>query len=387
MIINRNVLKNIILLVAVFFLGIVLYFVSYNEKALTTNTFLFSMTAILPILIAYIFALKYGMGPNNKFNINFGIGMGIASLCIALLFFCYSYFNSTAILFATFITNILIFFMVIVALTFLFNVFSNYINKTEGTSKFILQFIFYIPCLLNNLFEYLKYQFQITPSITYILLFLEIILIIIYLYVPMMISKMILPKGHILQKGQFFFNDNSQMVTISDSKITLKNKEDLLNNGNPYRKTYSISMWIQINPSNNINKEQIFSYGYKNTNQNINYTKPMIKYSYDNNTGKDVYNIYFISDVEDPIQINLPNQKWNQFVFNYNTNNTADLFINGSLERTFDMRNKQTDYSLEDTFTIGSNNSLLYGSISNVIYYDHVLTSNAISNLYLLGQK
>ena len=125
MIINRNIFKNIILLVTVFFLGIVLYLVSYNEKALTTNTFLFSMTAILPILITYIFVLKYGMGSNNKFNVNFGIGMGIASLCIALLFFVFSYFNSTALLFVTFIMNILLFFMVLVALTFLFNVFSN----------------------------------------------------------------------------------------------------------------------------------------------------------------------------------------------------------------------------------------------------------------------
>ena len=104
-------------------------------------------------------------------------------------------------------------------------------------------------------------------------------------------------------------------------------------------------------------------------------------------SGKDLYSIYFVSDTEDPIQINLPNQKWNQFIFNYNENNMADLFINGSLERTFDMRTKKTDYSLEDTFTIGSDNSSLYGSISNVIYYDKVLTTDEISTLWMMGHK
>jgi hypothetical protein len=195
---------------------------------------------------------------------------------------------------------------------------------------------------------------------------------------------MILPRGHILQKGQFFLNDNT-MATLANSEITLKNsKEELLNT---YRKTYSISMWIQINPGNVSKEQQIFSYGYKNTKNNINYTKPMIKYSYDTTSGKDLYNIYFISDVEDPIQIYLPNQKWNMFVFNYNENNTADLFINGSLERTFDLNIKKTDYSIEDTFTIGYNNSSLYGFISNVIYYDKVLTPFDISTLFILGQK
>ena len=63
---NNNVIKkghdmmykNIILLVAVSFLGIVLYLVSYNEKALTSKTFLYSITAIIPLIIAFMFAFK-----------------------------------------------------------------------------------------------------------------------------------------------------------------------------------------------------------------------------------------------------------------------------------------------------------------------------------------
>ena len=40
----NKTLKSIILLVAVSFLGIVLFLVSYNEKALTSKTVLYSMT-------------------------------------------------------------------------------------------------------------------------------------------------------------------------------------------------------------------------------------------------------------------------------------------------------------------------------------------------------
>ena len=376
---NKPMLKNIILLVAVSFLGIVLYLVSYNEKALTTKTYLYSMTAIIPLLIAFIFALKNGMVVNDKFV----IGMVTVSLCIGLLFYIFSNFHATSLLLATFIMNILMGLMVIVALAFIFNVFSNYINKSDGIVKFILQFIFYIPCLLNDLFEYLKYQFNITPKVTYILIVLEIILVLIYLYVPILFSKMILPKGHILQKEPFYLNDK-QIITLSNSEITLKNpKGELLNNS--YRKTYSISMWIQINPGNVVDKQTIFSYGY--TKNNINHTKPMIKYSYDSVSGKNLYDIYFTSDIENPIRIYLPNQKWNQFVFNYNENNTADLFINGSLERTFDLRIQIPEYSLEDTFTIGSENTSLYGFISNTVYYNNVLTPNEISTLWVLGHR
>ena len=311
-----------------------------------------------------------------------GIVIGIILLFIGL----YSTFSKTALLFATFIMNVLVFLIIIVALTFIFNVFSNYINRSEGTVKFILQFIFYIPCLLNDLFEYLKNQLHITPKITYILIVLEILLVLFYLYIPILFSKMILSKGHILQKEPFLLIDK-QMNTLSNSEITLKNpKEDLMNNS--YRKTYSISMWIQINPGNvgNVkNKQTIFNYGYTNTKNNINHAKPMIKYSYDTVKGKDLYDIYFTSDIEKPIQIYLPNQKWNLFVFNYNENNTSDLFINGSLERTFDLRVKTPEYSLEDTITIGSKNTSLYGFISNVIYYKNVLTPNDISMLWILG--
>ena len=384
----KNAFKNIILLVAVSFLGIVLYLVSYNEKALTSKTFLYSITAIIPLIIAFMFALKPGMVVNDKFNPYLGIGMISVSLFIGFMFYIYSNFSATSLLFATFILNILVFFMVIVALTFLFNVFSNYINRSEGTLKFILQFIFYIPCLLNDLLGYLKYQLHITPKVTYILIVLEILLILFYLYIPSLFSKMILSKGHILQKEPFLLIDK-QMAILTNSEITLKNpKEDIMNNS--YRKTYSISMWIQINPGNvgNIeNNQTIFSYGYTNTKNNINHTKPMIKYSYDTVGGKDLYDIYFTSDNVSPIQIHLPNQKWNHFVFNYNDNNTSDLFINGSLERTFDLRIKEPEYSLEDTITIGSKNTSLYGFISNIIYYKNVLTPNDISMLWILGHN
>ena len=383
---NKNIFKNIILLVAVSFLGIVLYLFSYNEKALTSKTFLYSITAIIPLIIAFIFAFKTGMGtPRSANDSFFAIGMITVSVFIGLMFYIYSNFQATSLLFATFIMNIIVFFIIIVALTFLFNVFSNYINRSEGTVKFILQFIFYIPCLLNDLFEYLKYQFHITPKITYILIVLEILLILFYLYIPTLFSKIILSKGIILQKEPFLLNDK-QMAILTNSEITLKNpKGELLNNS--YRKTYSISMWIQINPGTvgNVDKQTIFSYGYTNTKNNINHIKPMIKYSYDTVSGKDLYDIYFTSDIVKPIQIHLPNQKWNHFVFNYNENNTSDLFINGSLERTFDLRIQEPEYSLEDTITIGSKNTSLYGFISNVIYYKNVLTPNDISMLWFIG--
>ena len=70
--------------------------------------------------------------------------------------------------------------------------------------------------------------------------------------------------------------------------------------------------------------------------------KPKITYynNEDDITKMDTYRIYFSNKLNTDnnnsnfYEIQIPNQKWNNFVFNYNSK-YVDLFINGKLTRTF----------------------------------------------------
>ena len=65
---------------------------------------------------------------------------------------------------------------------FIYTIFFNSLTKMEGMSGFIVNLIFYIPCLLNDLIIYLFNQYKITPNIVFILIIIEIMLILMVIY-------------------------------------------------------------------------------------------------------------------------------------------------------------------------------------------------------------
>jgi hypothetical protein len=157
---------------------------------------------------------------------------------------------------------------------------------------------------------------------------------------------------------------------------------------NPYRRNYTFSMWIYLNPQSNsniayINGAKIFDFGNG---------KPSISYkNQSDNTrlaNKDIYMVSFTNKGgrDAPSEISLPNQKWNNFVFNY-FDSKVDLYINGSLERSFEFSNNMPEYLPTDVITVGSNNGL-QGAICNVNYYKTPLSSEKITTVYnLLSMK
>ena len=69
-------------------------------------------------------------------------------------------------------------------------------------------------------------------------------------------------------------------------------------------------------------------------------------------------------------------------MFNY-SNNIVDLFINGALERSFNLTTSLPKYDITDTITIGAPNGL-YAAICNIAYSNNPLTSYQIANSYNL---
>ena len=157
-------------------------------------------------------------------------------------------------------------------------------------------------------------------------------------------------------------------------------------------------MWVFINPHPPshlaYNKESnILTYGYTDE-HGVQHVKPMIRY-YGGGGGKDQliernkYVFYFskyppteqyATSKHTFYDVTLENQKWNQIILNYNRNK-VELFINGTLERTFVMTKDMPQYNDLDQITIGEENGL-DGAICNITYYRHPLTPEQIALSY-----
>jgi hypothetical protein len=85
--------------------------------------------------------------------------------------------------------------------------------------------------------------------------------------------------------------------------------------------------------------------------------------------------------------ITMPSQRWNNVVFNYNSDATIDVFTNGVLARTFTdadgaIRNQNTNQQRPEII-LGAKHGL-YGAICNVNYYKNPLTKSQIATQYNL---
>lgn len=377
--ISKQYLKYIILGFTIIFVGILLFTVFDNENALFSKTYMYSFGILVPLAIA----LLYFMRTNSSLQLNAAVIKSIALFVflISTVFYIYSNTPPSYYIYISYVINIVVFLGILIAMAIFYNIFINNLYRTEGATGVFVSILFYLPCLLSDFVSYMLQQFKITPNIVYVLFLIEIILILLYIYLPRLADKLFVSDAIVLQNEPIFLDTGKKTIATSDKLISKNelNGTNLLNT-NPYFKNYCLSMWIYINPkmiaSNQSSGEtEIFNYSYNDKNSGEE-TKPKITYSYKDD--KLIYNIYVTNDVKH--EISLPGQKWNQFVFNYNKN-IVDLFINGNLTRSFDISNNLPKYDVTDQITIGSAKGV-DGAICNVTYNHTPLSKHQIANSY-----
>ena len=376
---NPNEMKNM-LLYSLIYVGIIALTLIYYNFSNIKNTFSYKS-----LLIAFvILILSYGsfVYINSKMNSStittnntYIIYLGLLIIGLSIIVpFLFSILSSEKIIFLNLILNFILIIGVIVGLAIVYYILINYLKSRNGFTGFVTNLIFYIPCLLIEFINYVKKELQLTSSVVFILLFLEFLLILCYFFIPRLMKILFKRKGAIklLDGSNFLFND----AVIANGKKILADKS-------VFSQNFSLSMWIYLNPQpknySSYNKETVlFDYGNG---------KPKITYFNDESKidAKDSYYIYFTDTSKNELkyQITLPNQKWNNFVFNYQSN-IVDLFINGKLERTFDFSSNDLSppqYLVTDNITTGSENGIK-GAICNIEYFSIPLTKNEIVNNY-----
>jgi hypothetical protein len=131
-----------------------------------------------------------------------------------------------------------------IGLGMVYNTFAPSIDEIAnrgGWPGFIINFIFYLPCLISDFATYLKIQFGLTPSATYLLLGLEILLILTVVYLPRIGTK-----------------THDATVLLSDARL---DEPRVIASSFSRDRSYSFSMWIYTNQQPQKQDCNIFRYG------------------------------------------------------------------------------------------------------------------------------
>ena len=379
----RNSYISTFLKFALLFLGIFLFFYYTNYKNANSITFYLSIAAIVGAFL-YFFISKEIL---NYIFIEHKWKVVILFIVITLIASGYEYFTKYisantkyTIEYISILFGILI---GIVALAILFILLKKWFSETSGIVGLIINLIFYIPCLFIDFINYIKNEIKMTSNIMYILFIIEIILILLYIYIPIIKSQIENNSATTLLPDAIFLNSVKQVGNNDMYKMYNYNYNSLdndLSKSSSYRTNYGISFWIYINPQQgnhttsretpifDFNKKPRFSYTSNTTETDALYDTFAIDYTNKNNAK--------------PIHIKLEKQKWHYIFFNYFTDH-VELFIDGKLDKTYFFKDSLPSYSPDDVVTLGYENGL-YGAICNVKYYSKNIIPENISRIYNL---
>jgi hypothetical protein len=389
----KNFMKTVSMFLFVFISGLFIYYASTDMEALSTKTYIYGLLIIIPLAVG-VYASTMFFNEGDTVSPTRFLLLGIALFVISIFGYFYSSASGSSLILVNYLITILIVLIILGGLAIFYFVFSSYLKKQTGAVGYIINLIFYIPCLFGDFVKYLKEQLGITPSYVFVLFILEIIFIILYLFVPKLINfivkqntTLLLDKPIFLSTEKVVANSSTFMLKDKPTDVTyqIPGKEVTMVPGNIYRNSnYCVSFWCFVNTGSDSHS------AYAKESNIFNYAngKPKVVYTNDGKDHINKYIVYFTNNNENEnidknrYELTLPLQKWHNFVFNYHDNH-ADLFVNGVLERTFTFtdNNVPLNGSDDDNITVGSLNGL-NGAICNVNYYTSTLPSTQIINNY-----
>ena len=235
----------------------------------------------------------------------------------------------------------------------------------------IVKIFLYIPCLLLDFVDYIKYQYAITTKPIVLLLAGEIILIAMYFLIPIIIKKIITHNSKILVSDPI--NTSEETSLGSFQEVNYVNSINTNIDEKQFSYHYAISGWIYIDsfpPETNSNYSDYTSLLNIGNKPNIlfNVLKNKLKIML-NTQGKEEQIIYETS------KFNM--QRWNHIVINYD-GSTLDIFINNELVSSTP---GIIPYNNNTSITSGTTNGII-GGLCNVIFFRDNLSRGKINWLY-----
>jgi hypothetical protein len=293
------------------------------------------------------------------------------ALVIAALYFIFymaSYYTNFSAYFLFGINALIVIGMITLAVKY-FGIHDGKQSDSPPTwTKLLVKIITYIPCLLLDLVDYLKYQYQITTKPIMIVFIVELLLIGLYLIYPWIVK-------------QFLSHNSTQLVnepTVLNNETNLGSFSDVNYVDDKFQYKYAVSGWIYIDsfpPETNSSYDtytSLLNIGDKPNflfNAAKNKLKIMLK------TQGNVESILYETD-------EFRMQKWNHVIVNYD-GATMDIFINNELVSSTP---GSIPYNNNTMMTCGTMNGI-YGGVCNVNYFKEAISRAKITWLYSSVKK
>jgi hypothetical protein len=286
-------LKYVIMVCFVVFI-LSLFFVTsfYKPDVVFLTKYRYIMMIVLPlILLIYLFLRKGNSDLDPKIVMMIG---GLIVVIMIILFISYikkpSVSSVNSIVFGSYIINIIIAAIVLVGLAIGYKVLKNSARRMRGWPGFIVNFLFYIPCLISDFIDYLFSEYKNAPNTVFILFTIELILILAYNYVPKLLKYITTKNGLILQEQPLYLNkstilSNNSMFMLPNSLTTTLIVTD--GSSNTFNSNFGLSMWIYVNNMGLKNTEK-GSVLFQIASPNDTNGKPCIRY-----IGNDQWNFIF----------------------------------------------------------------------------------------------
>ena len=251
----------------------------------------------------------------------------------------------------------------------------HYFSDKNNPKKLSLieKIVFYIPCILIEITDFIKEQNKLTTPTVWILFAAEILFIALYYLLPIIFNYFSSSGTTVLLKDPVYLNNRHTLGNFED--FHKKHNYSKKDNKYPFKYEYAISGWFYLNP-----QPPNTSTAYSKYTPLFNYAKkPIIEYNGSENkirirtdVGKNKLKTAYLSK-----KVNY--QKWTNFVINYDGAD-IDVFIDGKLLGTLSNVAPVMKY---DSVEAGVFNGI-HGGICNVKYHNKILSKSKIKNSYNL---
>jgi hypothetical protein len=365
--------SNAITLIVAIYLIVIAYYMTKDPEKLFTKIYLYTTIAVVPIVIGVIYALNNsGSSEKSQFETGDYIKYGFGLILFLLVVYFLNNINISAqmVYLATGFIQLVILLMIIVALAIIYKVGYNYLYKMQGWSGFIVNLIFYIPCMLLDLLEYVKADLKQAPKAVYILLIIELILGLLYIYAPKItktFSKSLSNKdGKVVLAEPLTISKESRLSSYVDLQNGVLGDKSIVNN------KFAISAWVYITPMHSSHSGDVTIFEFTDYHPRLIYNGEKGKFKVFLNQSK-------FEEFEMPLQ------KWNHVVFNYAKSN-ADIFINGELKGSVKRDEVNEKLTIGDAIVVGQANGLT-GGMCNIVYFNRPLFQYEIETIYSLNKE
>jgi len=296
--------------------------------------------------------------------------------------------------------------IVVIGLLFFYHFISNASLSQRGWSGVISEIIMYLPCKLQELFQWFLGELNNTPRKVFVLLVIEIALLVWIFY---------------YQSTLKWFSIGQQVFPIYSGSLYLTNKTPITSYANLSKETgipkdtvpmnFGIAFWFHLNNNTQSLETElpIFCYGggekeksdncssssnpYGNQNVHPAITFIPTQHQTPNEKSENLWEgagstwnighmkIYFShcsSESENSMIIDVPLQRWNLLAINY-TSQKADVFLNGEIVASHTFTEPPL-YSVGDSITIGGKD--LQGAIQDIQYSILPFSKPSVNAMY-----